>query len=892
VKVLKYLIALALAFLSSSGLADAQKNDGRTNPVAVQLNSKVLSGFFQKHCVSCHGAKTQKGDLRLDTLNQKLTTSVVAERWQEVLDALNLGQMPPEGRPRPANEELEPVLEHLTDSLLLAKKRLSESGGDVFLRRLNRREYQNTIEDLIGLKVNPELIPPDDIAEGYDTVGHDQQFSAYHFDGYFEAAKKIVETGLFWADRPRAEPSIKKEEVERRIENLHKYVRTYDAMMARIKAGEGFEKLEFDDEKQLQMYIARHPKRTGARREYLKQPHLNSGVYLDSENIKTGVSIAESVDPRASYRLRVVGGLNGNPPLLRQFVDVRLGVTSIGQLKMDGTVTEPKVQEIIYRPTMDLQNRAVVNINENRNTNPKIDAYVKSIDPGGAQSSVWIDRLESEGPFYAEPTIFETLYDRYIGKHTGGLNKDGSTSTTGVKTPGRRKNSPGKRKSRKDVKQETIAVEVTPEQRAEEDKRVRRFIEEFALHAFRNRKPSPELIEKLYGIYTLRRDHDHTLTSALVTPLAMILSSPSFLYLVEDAPKSDERIISQQELANRLSYFLWSRSPDKELLRVADKGKLYEVDVLKTQVQRMLDHPNRWALAEGFMAQWADLKRFDDIAIDLNKHHRFNNGIRRSARLEVQHFFDTLIEENLGIDQLIDSDFVVIDGLLADHYGFDLPESGNHFRKVALPDSSPRGGMLGQVAFLTMGSNGERSSPIIRGVLVAEKFLNQTIASPPANVPELASASDKALPVKEIVELHQRKAQCASCHRKLDPIGFGLENFDLLGQWRDEEVVGNIGKRKGAGEMIPVRSSGKFPNDATFEDLSEFRAGLLEQKDRLARSITEALISYGLGRHVEFSDQQAIEEILKTSKQNDYRIGDLVYAIVRHPVFRRSDQTR
>ncbi len=152
VKVLKYLIALALAFLSSSWLADAQKNDGRTNPVAVQLNSNVLSGFFQKHCVSCHGAKTQKGDLRLDTLNQKLTTSVVAERWQEVLDALNLGQMPPEGRPRPANEELEPVLEHLTDSLLLAKKRLSESGGDVFLRRLNRREYQNTIEDLIGLK--------------------------------------------------------------------------------------------------------------------------------------------------------------------------------------------------------------------------------------------------------------------------------------------------------------------------------------------------------------------------------------------------------------------------------------------------------------------------------------------------------------------------------------------------------------------------------------------------------------------------------------------------------------------------------------------------------------------------------------------------------------------
>ena len=888
-RVWKHLAALAIVGLFYCPVAVAQEAADRKSSDSVQLNPRVLTGFFQKHCMNCHGEKKQKGDLRLDTLSRELSTSAAAERWQEVLDALNLGHMPPEGRPRPTNVELEPVLEHLTDSLLLAKKRLSESGGDVFLRRLNRREYQNTIEDLIGLKVNPELIPPDDIAEGYDTVGHDQQFSAYHFDGYFEAAQKIVETGLFWADRPRAEPSIKREEAERRIENLHKYVRTYDAMMARIKAGEGFEELGFGDEKAKQMYIARHPKRTGARREYLKQPHLDSGVYLDSENIKTGVSIAESVDPRASYRLRVVAGLCGDPPLLRQFVDVRLGATSIGQLRVGGTITEPEVQEMAYRPTMDLQNRSVININENRNTNPKIEAYVKSVDPGGAQSSIWIDRLESEGPFYSEPTIFETLYDRYIGKRTGGLNKDGLTSTTGVKTPRRRKN-PGVRNSRLQDRPESKAVEANPSQRADEDERARQFIEEFALHAFRNRKPSAELIEKLFGIYTLRRDHGHAVTSALVTPLAMILSSPSFLYLVEDAPESDESIITHREFANRLSYFLWSRTPDKELLRVADEGKLYEIDILKAQVQRMLDHPNRWALAEGFMAQWADLKRFDDIAIDLDKHHHFNNGIRRSARLEVQHFFDTLIEENLSIDQLIDSDFAVIDGLLASQYDIDLPESGNHFRKVTLPTSSPRGGMLGQMAFLTAGSNGERSSPIIRGVLVAEKFLHQTIASPPANVPELAAASDKALPVKEIVELHQRKAQCASCHRKLDPIGFGLENFDVLGRWRDEEIVGNIGKKRGAGKTIAVRSSGVFPNGATFNDVSEFRAGLFEQKNKLARSITEGLLSYGLGRHVEFSDQQAIGDILKMSEQNDHRLGDLIFAIVNHSVFRRSDR--
>ena len=159
---MKYLIAITLSLLLSAVVA-AQEADDRKSADFVQLNPKVLAGFFQKHCVSCHGAKKQEGDLRLDTLNRELSTSAAAERWQEVLDALNRGEMPPEDKPRPANVELEPVLEHLTDSLLLAKKRLSETGGEVMLRRINRREYRNTMEDLFGLRVPDELIPPDDI---------------------------------------------------------------------------------------------------------------------------------------------------------------------------------------------------------------------------------------------------------------------------------------------------------------------------------------------------------------------------------------------------------------------------------------------------------------------------------------------------------------------------------------------------------------------------------------------------------------------------------------------------------------------------------------------------------------------------------------------------------
>lgn len=171
-----------------------------------------------------------------------------------------------------------------------------------------------------------------------------------------------------------------------------------------------------------------------------------------------------------------------------------------------------------------------------------------------------------------------------------------------------------------------------------------------------------------------------------------------------------------------------------------------------------------------------------------------------------------------------------------------------------------------------------------------DKFLHNPPPPPPPNVPELAVASGKPLAVKEIVELHRKKAQCASCHRGFDPLGFGLENFDLLGQWRDLETIGNIGKRaNNKSERIPVRAEGTFPDQSEFTNLEEFRAGLLAQKHLLTRSIAEGLLSYALGRHLEYSDEQALDEILAQSKQDEYRLADLISTIVNHPVLRRGD---
>jgi hypothetical protein len=242
------------------------------------------------------------------------------------------------------------------------------------------------------------------------------------------------------------------------------------------------------------------------------------------------------------------------------------------------------------------------------------------------------------------------------------------------------------------------------------------------------------------------------------------------------------------------------------------------------------------------------------------------------------------------LTELIDSDFVVVNDVLALHYGLNLPATGDsRFRRVSLPRASARGGLLGTTAFLAMGSNGERSSPIIRGALLMEKFLDRKPADPPPNVPELALASDEPQAVMETIQLHREKAQCASCHNSFDPLGFGLENFDLLGQWRDREVVGEIGNRKRSKE-IPIRASGTFPDrDQPYRNLDEFRAGLMERRHLLLRSMAEGLYSYGLGRHLEFADQQAIDEICEAAAQDD-RIGDLIVAVINHSTFRRGDR--
>ena len=502
---------------------------------------------------------------------------------------------------------------------------------------------------------------------------------------------------------------------------------------------------------------------------------------------------------------------------------------------MAGTTEKPDTVEMVYQAKLG-QRSVSLQVQENRADIRVLDGYLKKLDRGGEWAAIWIDRLEIEGPFYnKERRFFEKLIHPEM-------------PARGKKTM------------------------VWTDDKAQE------LIERFAFEAYRRRAPAPDFVDRLVNMFVESRASGQKFEVAMGEVLGVILASPGFLFLQENSDVDKmKRQLDERELAIRLAYFLWSSPPDEELYAIASEGSLSKKGVLNKQVERMLNDPKSASFVDGFTSQWAELQRFDAITVDESKYFRFNKGVRHSAYREVLEFFGTLVKENLPASNLIDSEFVVINSQLGEHYGIEGVKS-NAFTKVNLPADSPRGGLLGQTAFLTMGSTGERSSPVIRGALVMEKLLHDKPAPPPPNVPELGAATKEPLTNRQLVELHQRKAQCASCHKKMDVIGFGLENFDVIAKWRETEKVGK--------KEVSIEPGGKLPGGGEFANLDELKAELLKEKSHLAEELVESLLAYGLGRTIEFSDSEAVSQILQSLEGDDYRVRSMIHQITASPLFR------
>ena len=839
-----------VARLSESDRAYLQKKHAQLRNPVTEMPKDALQPFLQKYCVRCHGAKQQNGQVRFDTLQWQVATNEQAQRWQDVLDQLNGGDMPPEDEPQPPNKQLADVLDRLTQSLLAARRRLTDHGGEIRMRRLNRREYSATIRDLFGFDVALEDIPADGEIASFDTVGAEQFFTSAHFERYLELGKKIArESFQFNLGARRKVKTVRTEPEKRVTERMRENLADLDRKMEMKKAGASWQEMGFKDEGEMEVIFRQWVPRAEVPRRYLQYPLVEQGVYIC--DVAKWTSASMHTDIRGEYIVRIHGGVHGNPDELRRLIRVRGRQRVHGTLRLNGTTEKPQSVEIRVRQPMG-RFQLSANIRENvpDNTINSMVGYLNKLqgpaERADPRAAVWIDWIEIEGPYYPDerPKFEEILFP---GKATG-------------------KGSPY----------------------IWNDAKIPELIEKFVREAFRRRPPEPEYLAGLNAIFREHRAAGMNHRDAMIEVMGIVLASPGFLFLhepvVAETGSSTEALSNQdrggqlgnRELAVRLAYFLWSSPPDDELY----SADLSDPIACAKQVDRMLADPRIVRLRDGFISQWAEFEKYDAITIDNRKHFRFNEGVKEDAKREVREFFGTLIEENLPASNLIDSDFVTINAALAAHYGIRFPSTpSDAFRKVALPPDSPRGGLMTQAAFLVAGSNGERSSPVIRGALIMEKLLHDRPAPPPPNVPELDEASSTPRSNREMVELHQQRAVCASCHRKMDVIGFGLENFDTTGQWRDTEQVGR--------KQVPIEPGGVLPDGKAFADVQELKKVLLSQEDALAGELLESMLGYGLGRTIEFSDADDVAALRIKLKTEKYRIRSMIREIALSPLFRK-----
>jgi len=362
--------------------------------------------------------------------------------------------------------------------------------------------------------------------------------------------------------------------------------------------------------------------------------------------------------------------------------------------------------------------------------------------------------------------------------------------------------------------------------------------------------------------------------AGIAMALSAVLANPEFLFRVESDPESVPASgvyrVSDLELASRLSFFLWSSIPDDELLNAAVQGKLSQPGELEKQTRRMLADRRSFNLATNFAGQWLRLRNLDAVIPSSKIFRDFDDNLRQAFRKETELFFDSVLREDRSISTFIKSDYTFLNERLAKHYG--IPHVyGSRFRRVALTPESRRGGLLRQGSVLTVTSYATRTSPVLRGVFVLSNILGAPPPPPPPNVPALDESTMAAnLSMRERLAAHRSNAACASCHRTIDPAGFPLENFDAVGQWRDLEV-----------DERPVNASGTLPGTGEFRGIDGLEDALLARPNLFATTLTEKLLTFALGRGVEYYDAPAVREIVRDAERDDYRFSSVILGIVK-----------
>lgn len=766
--------------------------------------------FFKQHCVKCHGAEKQKGDVRLDTLESPAANDESKELWGLVYEMIDSGDMPPAKEKRPAKKSTQQTLSWISAALAKTTKPLPA------LRRMNRVEYEYTVQDLLGIETSlSEMLPEDSSVQGFDNVANGLGISSILIGRYLEAADTAFEATI---RRVKPLPAATRRAVLMEDKNNIEAVKKKKGGV--IEVAGSF--VDFTPGWPPSRIDAAHP--------------IEDGVYR--------CRIAVWPHQPNKHRTLAVGVFVG--PL---FGDGKRKL--IGIYDVTGTPDQPRVIEFATH-MKELQTIHILPW-----IYPEHITYRDKHEPRPGVGIVW---AETHGPL--DQSFPSEAQKRLFGE-----------ASLMTMTPG----DSIYIRHRRGVKSHFVSSK-------KERDDLERIIRDFVPRAFR-RPVDEALVNQFVQLGLAQLDAGISFENSVRAGVVAVLCSPHFLLLNQ---KSE---VDQYTIASRLSYFLWSSMPDEELLRLAYEGKLDDPEILHAQVDRMIDDPKIERFIKNFTGQWLDLRDIEFTTPDKKMYPEFDRILRFSMVSETEGFFRHLLKNDLSVLNFIDSDFAILNQRMATHYKIPGVKGHEQFRVVQLPEDSVRGGILTHASVLKVTANGTTTSPIIRGAWVLDKLLGQASPPPPPGVAASEPDIRGAVTIRQQLDLHRSDQSCNRCHARIDPPGFALEEFDVIGGKRpwhrtdgaDGEAVLKIQYRNKA----TMDSGGVLVDGKPFKDFIQYRELLKGQSDQVVFALAKKLLVYGTGRPVTVADRKHVEQVVEVVKRKNNGLRSMIHAIVDSEMFMR-----
>lgn len=807
----------------------------------------IVRPFLDSYCVSCHGAVKPKGNFRADAaLTADFGDAGNRAKWAEVVRALNSHTMPPQQAKQPAPDAVGKIVDWIAEQT--RRVELAHRDHAPILRRLTRDEYKNSIRDLTGVDFDVSGFPADPPAGGFDNNARALTVSPLHIELYTAAAKQILDRALLegppppkihWHFKPRAVPiDSHRDKLDdnnpRAIVNGGNNREQGDWIVVRTdgwdRAVETRDwKVPFEGTYLIRLHAAC---RIPARQEVVAGAEKILAKRRDDQmrDNPKGAKYHEDAYQNDLKHFRNDPMYDYGPARVRLVQQLGSQPRTVAEFDVDSTVDKPKSYEFHVPFTTEGAGISFANVYSIPHV---LENFWMQGRDEFARPELYIDWFEMEGPeFDSWPP----------------------SSDTRILFP-----SPLRQSNERGYAHEVLA--------------------RFMRKAYR-RPIQPAEVDAKLALYDRVRKEQPFL-DAIKAPLTAVLSSVNFLFLVEP---EENRKLNDHELAARLSYFLWAAPPDATLAQLADAGKLHTPEQLQGQTKRLLDSPRSEEFVRRFAGQWLGLEQVGANPPAANLYPEYDRHFETSSVRESEAFFSEVLHHDLDANNLVKSDFVVINERLARAYGIQGVR-GDQFRKVPVPPGVHRGGIPTQASILTITSNGTRTSPVKRGAWVMRTLLNADPGLPVADAGEIAAkvpGIEKAT-VRKRLEIHRSRAQCARCHDHIDPYGFALENYNAAGVWRDKEGFGYNGRVEQNDPLVDASST--LANGTQIVGVEGLQRSILDQGNAFMECVASKMLTFALNRELGVADRPTVQAAVSYSKQKGRTLRSLIEFIVASQPF-------